>query len=629
MKIRSKLILSFTAIASLVVVVGLAGMRANKNISATYEIVAGHSLRAAMLLQDMRYYAMRIINASTQIALLDVGFKRHGIDVRDEFDNELHELQKTGLEPFNYALEHYRKLVQTNFPDEIGLVDDIARSALDLHNTANELLAMVKAGAAEKDILEFNEKLEKHEEEIVLALDDALDHERRELLENNKKVEDAIIAAGRTLTAAGTLVFTLALFAGLFIARSLSTPVRRLAATAATLGTGDFSARASIDSRDEIGALAAEFNNMAERLARTTVSKEHVDNILKSVPDALFVLDSAHNIMRVNTIACTMFGHQAHELIGQPFGRLVDDPRLIKKVQAALATQDSMSGVESRLLTKDGGDIEVSISAARLGLAAPPNCGLVLVAQDVTQRNRAREVLIEKTQELERSNKELDQFAYVTSHDLKAPLRAIANLSQWIEEDAGDALKGEVREHFDTMRGRVHRMEALIDGILQYSRVGRTQVDISSVDTASMLHEIIDSLAKPEGFNITIQDGMPIFTTARVRLQQVFSNLIGNAIKYHDRPDGHVTVSVQDAGKYYEFAVSDDGPGIAPQYHEKIFVIFQTLTARDKKESTGIGLTIVKKIVEEQGGAIRLESEEGKGATFRFTWPKQLKEQGQ
>lgn len=239
------------------------------------------------------------------------------------------------------------------------------------------------------------------------------------------------------------------------------------------------------------------------------------------------------------------------------------------------------------------------------------------------QRKTAEQVLVAKTMELEKSNRDLNQFAYVTSHDLKAPLRAIANLSQWLEEDLGDGLSEEIGRNMKLLRGRVHRMEALINGILQYSRIGRADAETATVDVGALLREIIDSLPVPARFSIVVDTGMPVLVTAPTQLAQVFSNLIGNAIKYHDRPDGRVQVSWRDTGEFHEFAVADDGPGIAPQYHEKIFMIFQTLASRDKVESTGIGLSLVKKIVEEHGGSVTLESDEGRGAIFRFTWPKE------
>lgn len=226
-----------------------------------------------------------------------------------------------------------------------------------------------------------------------------------------------------------------------------------------------------------------------------------------------------------------------------------------------------------------------------------------------------------RQEELERSNRDLDQFAYVASHDLKAPLRAIATLSGWLEEEIADRLSAEGKEQMRLLRGRVQRMDALIEGILRYSRAGRSDSRGEPVDVGELLREVIELLAPPRGFEIRIGSEMPQLFTRRLRLSQVFSNLIDNAIKYHDRADGRVEITAEQQDGCYEFAVADDGPGIPPQHQERVFVMFQSLQPRDEVESTGLGLSLVKKLVEEEGGRITLESEEGQGATFRFTWP--------
>ncbi|WP_373539823.1 PAS domain-containing protein [Chamaesiphon sp.] len=250
----------------------------------------------------------------------------------------------------------------------------------------------------------------------------------------------------------------------------------------------------------------------------------------------------------------------------------------------------------------------------RSGAVARPSYA-ILAAIDITERNRTQTAL-------EHRNQELDSFVYIVSHDLKAPLRAITNLSRWIEEDLESSLTVANQAQMTLLRSRVERMSATIDGLLDYARTGQT-TDISSesVVVAQLLAEVIDSLSPPPTFCLDIAP-MPTISTNRLLLFQVFVNLIGNAIKHHDRSDGSIHISAQERGDCYEFAVSDDGAGIAPEQHERVFRIFQAVNPQNRADSKGIGLAIVKKIVQAQGGTIWLESQLGKGTTFYFTWLK-------
>lgn len=232
--------------------------------------------------------------------------------------------------------------------------------------------------------------------------------------------------------------------------------------------------------------------------------------------------------------------------------------------------------------------------------------------------------VVERTAELERSNRELDRFAYVASHDLKAPLRAIDNLSTWLDQDVNALLPPASQEHLQKLRGRVRRMERLLDDLLAYSRAGRVQHALQEVDSAALVRSIFDLLAPPPAFRLTVHEPMPILHTQRVPLETVLRNLLGNAIKHHHRADGQLQVwarKVDEDGTIVEFSVQDDGPGMAPEYHERIFELFQTLQPRDQVEGSGMGLAIVKKTVESVGGSITVDSSNGKGSCFRFTWP--------
>ena len=228
---------------------------------------------------------------------------------------------------------------------------------------------------------------------------------------------------------------------------------------------------------------------------------------------------------------------------------------------------------------------------------------------------------------LERTNRDLDQFAYVASHDLKAPLRGIANLSQWIEDDLGDNMDEQAHYHMRLLRGRVTRLEGLIDGILAYSRADRDQGNSIDVDVAQLAHDVWELLGPTSGRILV--GPLPTLRTARVPLQQVLLNLVGNALKYNrDHDDLVIEIGGKRTGDLWTFYVKDNGCGIAPEFHDRIWGLFQTLEARDKVESTGIGLAVVRKIVEARGGKAWLESAAGAGATFWFSWPAEVTHNG-
>ena len=235
------------------------------------------------------------------------------------------------------------------------------------------------------------------------------------------------------------------------------------------------------------------------------------------------------------------------------------------------------------------------------------------VARDVTDYKIAQE-------SLQKAISELEQFSYVASHDLKAPLRAISNLATWLQEDCGDQLSDKGKDYLRLMVGRITRMNMLIEGLLQVSRVGRRNVELEEVDLNTLVADILDGLDKKD-FTINVTP-LPKVRANKISIGQVFSNLIVNAIKHHPRSDGVVNLTYQELPDCHQFAVCDDGDGIPKEFQSKLFVMFQTLKPKDDTNSTGIGLALCKKIIEYFGGTIKLESDRGKGAKFIFTIPK-------
>lgn len=410
------------------------------------------------------------------------------------------------------------------------------------------------------------------------------------------------------------------------------------------------------------------------------LTEERFGLLVRSVKDyAILLLDPQGRITSWNEGAERIKGYTADEVMGRSFELFYPDEAVatgFPRRELEVAAREGRFEDENWRLRKDGSRFWANVVITALRNEEGELVGYAKVTRDLTARRASeeqarklaaeeakREEALRRSEELARLNerlreanrnlqaalstsedarasaeqataavtaayRELDQFAYVTSHDLKAPLRGIGNLAQWIEDDLGGLLEGESAEHLRLLQRRVQRMEALIDGILTYSRAGRVKKEPETVDTGSLVREVVELVVPPDGADVEIQDDMPTIHAEAVPLQQVFMNLIGNAVKFSsaERSDVQVRVEWRDLGDACEFIVRDNGPGIPPEYHERIWTIFQTLAPRDKVEGTGVGLSVVKKIVESRGGRVSVESTPGDGATFRFVVPRTPRE---
>ncbi len=243
----------------------------------------------------------------------------------------------------------------------------------------------------------------------------------------------------------------------------------------------------------------------------------------------------------------------------------------------------------------------------------------LLAEKSGTTNIEERESLLKQ---IESINKEFQDFVYIISHDLKAPLRAIMALTDWISSDYADKFDTDGKEQLKMLTARVTRMQNLLDGVLQYSRIGRIKEDPSPIDLNQLLPEVIKSLDAPSKIHITVEGKLPVINSEPARIQQIFTHLLSNAVRFMDKPEGLVNIACVEENGFWKFSVTDNGPGIPEQHFEKIFRLFQTLQAKDQFESTGVGLTLAKKIVELYGGKIWLTSTVGQGTTFFFTLPK-------
>jgi len=352
-------------------------------------------------------------------------------------------------------------------------------------------------------------------------------------------------------------------------------------------------------------------------------TEDRFAQVIETLPVVLVLAEPGGRIEIVNRRAERMFGYAGGELRGKRLELLVaerfrDRIDLEDRFLTNVSSTPTGQGWDLFGLRRDGTEFPLEIDLNPIDLDGRPRLLASLI--DITARRQHERDTEERQRELERSNADLEEFAYAASHDLRAPLRAIANLAQWIGEDLGATASPAALESLDLLKGRVVRLQVLLDGLLNYSRIGRA-AKVEDVDVAEVLRDIVAILAPPAGFVVCWDADLPIVRTHRPPLQVVLENLIGNALKHHDREEGRITVALRAEEGVAECRVSDDGPGIPPRFHERIFVIFETLASRDDVESAGIGLALAKKQVRQHGGQIRVESAPpARGTSFVFTW---------
>ena len=348
--------------------------------------------------------------------------------------------------------------------------------------------------------------------------------------------------------------------------------------------------------------------------------------VVETAVDAIITIDERGTIDSFNPAAERLFGYAPAEVLGKNVSLLMPSPYREQHdgyLAHYLATGEKRIiglGREVVAQRKDGTTfpMELAVSEMQVG-ARRLFTGLI---HDITLRKLAEERQARLIHELESANEELKNFAYVVSHDLKAPLRAIGSLADWISTDQADKLDAEGKEHLRLLIQRTRRMDSLIDGILQYSRVGRVREAVVEVDVNEIVKEALAMLAPPPHIRVEIAPDLPVVRGERTRILQLFQNLLSNAIKYLDKPKGLIRVDCVGHDQDWEFSISDNGPGIESRHYKRIFQLFQTLVSKDRVESTGVGLALVKKIVEMYGGRVWIESQPGAGSTFYFTLPR-------
>lgn len=608
------------SLGSLVGLIGLVAL-----LSSGAALTTLYQLNAAIMTGGQSARVLRTLDAfRTAMLNQETGLRGYLLTGR-ETSLEPYDLGRLALED---AIAILRSIIPQSSPEEASLTqaeaaarrwqtdigDVVVREALDpatrVH--ARELEAN---GEGKRLFDQFRERL------------NAIQTQEEHVLDDENRV---LRAAERNATVALVLgaLITLAICGGVGLAinRFVVKPLVALAEAMRRLSQQDLRVPVPETHRSsEVGGMARAvevFKQGLIELDRTSLLRATADTL----PAMVGYVDAARRIGFLNNEFARWFDlrKDVAELRGRTLAEVFPAnsfPGAQEELESALAGQETR--FEHRLARRGGGRRDVEAVYRPHRAPGGPVLGVVTLLTDISERKEMERSLAQNARELSRSNEELEQFAYVASHDLKAPLRGIQNLVSWIEEDLEGSLVGDTRVNMDLLKSRVRRLESLLDDLLAYSRAGRREEGADAVDTRDLVQDLALLVSPPEGFSIVADPSLPTLRTARAPLTQMFQNLIGNAIKHHDRPaEGHVWVAAKTRTGLVEFTVTDDGPGIPEQFRDRVFGMFQTLRPRDEVEGSGMGLAIVRKLVDRRGGDVWLtETRAGRGLAVHVTWP--------
>jgi PAS domain S-box-containing protein len=434
-------------------------------------------------------------------------------------------------------------------------------------------------------------------------------------------VEEVRYAAIKAI-AIGVAGFVLLFLFILYITQRIVKPIAALSKMTARVATGHFDEKMDIPllGKDEISDLAYSFESMRRGLKVTTVSKAYVDNIVHTMGNCLLVVDNEGRITSVNKATMQLLEYKEKELLKMSVDQILKDTRL----QDLPLPQEAMTRLELEFATKNGGFIPVIFSISLLKDDGGAGQGYVCAAQDITELKHAEAELEKRAKELANSNTELEQFAYVASHDLQEPLRMVGSYLQLLERRYKDKLDKDAHEFINFAVDGATRMKGLINDLLAYSRVDSRKGTIEEVNLQEVMLELESVLRGPieECGAAIIYEQLPVILADKRQMGQLLQNLIGNAIKYRGERVPVVQVSVEKDNAEWLITIKDNGIGMEEQYLSRIFEIFQRLHTKQSYPGTGIGLAICKKIAERHKGSIRVESEPDKGSVFYVRLPR-------
>jgi|GEM_PF-2063912 len=440
------------------------------------------------------------------------------------------------------------------------------------------------------------------------------------------EIEQRATIIGNEMQQTAQLTLLCAVILGWFFAQRLARPVKNISDAAVEFGRNGSIMTMPVDGRDEIGMLAKSLNDMMNKVnsQRDTLVllaaavESSVDSILISSADGLIVYANPHYERYAGVKSEDIVGLHSTEL-----PEFHNHTNFLSEAPSKRGNEVVWTG-QYQWRRADGQMHDESIMISPIRNANGEIINHSMIIQDITQRRKMETDIEAKAKELMRSNKDLEQFAYVASHDLKAPLRAIEVILEWLREDLHDYNEGDVQENLTLLDQRTSRLGRLLEDLLAYSRAGRKVGDVRQLDMQEFVEDIATLIAPPAGMQIIADKSLPALVAHHAPLETVLRNLLSNAIKHHPDPQhGIIKVSAKDQGNSVLFSVEDNGIGIPEEYAAKVFKMFQTLRPRDDCEGSGMGLAIVQRIVTWQGGRIWFRNKpDGSGIVFNFIWNK-------
>lgn len=658
MKIRTKLILMYLLGATLTCVTSFFAIHSYRSIENDFEIVMNDPIKKIKAIKMIEQSGLRIVSSTSEICLLSAEEKADSRELpaklkevaQTPLEEEEEELKTVGQGHLFEGIESYRQLInesKDSDDNEILFLKGIELAGKDLLKTSAELIELKKTGVSGKQILDKKEIFEENEHQFLSAVEESIRHQDAKLARKKAEVSFTIQESSRNTIIVTTLAFIFAILSGWLIANSISNPINELQAATRRIGNGDLEMPILIDSKDEVGKLATDFRAMTAqvKISRDEIlkGKDFVENLIGSMADMLLSVDDHGIIQRVNQATLNLLGYQGNELIGKPI-------KILTKTQVFLTNQEfsqmvekgKLSEIEKIFVRKNGQTFKVSISCSIL--QGQSSTASVIVAKDISKRIEDEEKIRRYASKLEQSNRELENFAYVASHDLQEPLRKVQSFGDRLSRKYSEVLSDEGRDYVQRMRDSAHRMQNLINDLLTFSRVTSKGQPFQKVDLKQITKEVVSDLeVRIEQTKGTIEIGdLPEMEADPMQIRQLMQNLLGNALKFHlsGKPpivkvyevktfnnkggfsftDKEFQACSSDA-HFCQIVVEDNGIGFDEKYLDKIFTVFQRLHGRTEYEGSGIGLAVCRKIVERHGGTITAHSQPEKGAKFLISLP--------